>query len=154
MSIDFHKIPRGPGYFKFNNSLLLDSEYKSIIKRSLTETVTINNEANANVLWEIIKGTIRNETIKYATYKKRKESEQECKLNKDIELLENRTQNTSDLNTLDHLQTELNAKRNTLTELIDKRINGYIIISKAQYLESNERNSKLFSSLEKKEIRK
>ena len=32
----------------------------------------INNEANANVLWEIIKGTIRNETIKYATYKNAK----------------------------------------------------------------------------------
>ena len=70
VSIDFHNVPRGPGYFKFNNSLLIDNDYKNIIKRSISETARINSDANPNVLWEVIKGNIRNETIKFATHKK------------------------------------------------------------------------------------
>ena len=38
-----------------------------------------------------------------------------------------------------------------LTEIIDKRINGLIIRSKAQFVENSEKNSKLFSNLEKKQ---
>ena len=78
--IDFYKIPRGPSYFKFNNSLLLDTDFKNIIKISILETARLNNEANPNTLWEIIKGNIRKETIKYATYKKRKETQTEKKI--------------------------------------------------------------------------
>ena len=82
LSIDFYNVPRGPGYFKFNNSLLIDNDYKNTIKRSISETVHINSEANPNILWEVIKGNIRNETIKFATHK-----ETESTLNKEIEIL-------------------------------------------------------------------
>jgi len=33
-----------------------------------------NREANANVRWELIKGCVRNETIRYATKKKHNDS--------------------------------------------------------------------------------
>ena len=69
ISLDLDQIPRGPGYFKLNNSLLLDTSYQTIIKRSISETALINIDSNPNTLWEIIKGNIRNETIRYATIK-------------------------------------------------------------------------------------
>ena len=55
-----------------NNSLLLNPDYQEIIRESINETTTTNADANPNILWELIKGTIRNETIKYAAKKKKK----------------------------------------------------------------------------------
>ena len=59
--------PRGPGYFKLNNSLLLNNDYQNIIRDSITNIVDINKDANDNTKWEIIKGTVRNESIKFAS---------------------------------------------------------------------------------------
>ena len=71
LSIDLNECKRGPGYFKLNNSLILDTEYQQQIKENINNIAIINNDANPNTLWEIIKGTIRNETIKYASAKKK-----------------------------------------------------------------------------------
>lgn len=72
LNLEIKENKRGPGYFKLNNSILFDNEYQRLIKTSITEIVNLNADANANTLWEIIKGTIRNETIKYTSMKKRK----------------------------------------------------------------------------------
>jgi len=71
MNLNFIKNDKGPGYFKLNNSLLLDTEYQNKIKASIQKIVTFNEHANPNVLWEIIKGRIRDETIRYACFKKK-----------------------------------------------------------------------------------
>ena len=54
-----------------NNSVVLHTDYQTKIKNSIKETVDINKNSNPNTLWELIKGTIRNETIKYTTMKKK-----------------------------------------------------------------------------------
>ena len=45
-------------------------------------------------MWELIKGTIINETIKNASFKKKHENELEKKLLKEIEALENKLTTT------------------------------------------------------------
>ena len=73
ISMHFTNEQRGSGYFKINNSLLLQSEYQIQIKNTINETATNNVDANPNVLWEVIKGSIRNTTIQYVSkMKKRK----------------------------------------------------------------------------------
>ena len=67
LKIDVTQHTRGLGYFKLNNSLLLDNEYQEQIKKNINEIVAFNTEANPNTLWELIKETVRNETIKFAT---------------------------------------------------------------------------------------
>ena len=69
--IDVTQHTRGPGYFKLNNSLLLDSEYQEQIKKNINEIVAFNIEANPNILWDLIKRSVRNETIKFATKEKK-----------------------------------------------------------------------------------
>ena len=59
-----------------------------MIKNSLKETVDINKDANPVTLWEVIKGNIRNETIKYASAKKKRELTLEKQLLTDIDHLE------------------------------------------------------------------
>ena len=81
LTIDFIQQPKGPGYFKLNNTLLLENEYKETIKTNIIETVNINKDANPNTLWELVKGTIRNETIKYASTKKKIQNKKEKKIN-------------------------------------------------------------------------
>lgn len=62
---------KGKCYFGINNSLLLVEKYQNIIRKTVEEIKEINTHANPNILWEIIKGKIRNEIIKYAIHAKK-----------------------------------------------------------------------------------
>ena len=150
LNIDFVKIDKGPGVFKINNSILLHQEYQNIIRNCINDTVHINNECNPNTLWELIKGSIRNETIKYTTFKKRKDTEKEKTLTIEIDNLENKLINSNRINENNDIKNELSIKKQELNDLIDKKINGILIRSKANMVEHDEKNSKYFSNLEKK----
>ena len=67
MNMHLTSEQHGPGYFKINNSLLLQNNYLEKIRNAIRETAEINSPANPNVLWEVIKGVITNETIQYET---------------------------------------------------------------------------------------
>ena len=82
------KQPRGPGYFKLNNSVILDQDYQIKIKQSIEEIAEINKDSNPNTLWQIIKGTIRNESIKYTSYKKKTTLTTELNLKNELDKLE------------------------------------------------------------------
>ena len=86
---------RGPGYFKLNNSILLDTQYQAQIKQEITYTVQNNNDANPNTLWEIIKGNIRNTTIRYTSFKQKETRKLEEKTLHDIEKLQTQLHNTN-----------------------------------------------------------
>ena len=70
LDINCNTPTKGPGYFKFNNSLLLVETFIKKIKGCINETVQ-NNNCNPNTLWEVMKGNIRNESIKYSTQRKK-----------------------------------------------------------------------------------
>ena len=73
INLDINKIKRGPGIFKLNNSLLLEEEYKHKIQKAIKDIQELNKDANPVILWSIVKGTIRNETISYSCRKKKKQ---------------------------------------------------------------------------------
>ena len=150
ISFDFIKVEKGPGYFKLNNSLLLDNNYQTSIKNKISETVDLNKHANPNTLWELIKGCIRNTTITFASSKKKKELEKEKQLTKDIEIIQNKLITSTEPTENTQLKINLDTKTKELNVIIDKRINGIIVRSKAQIVEHSEKNSKYFASLEKK----
>ena len=103
-------LTRGPGYFKLNSSLLLDKEYQDIIKKSITEISLINRDANPNTLWEIIKSTIRNETIKFATHTKKTRKQEETIKNEILKLQQNISE-TSDHEKIETLKISLQEKK-------------------------------------------
>ncbi|MCG7875526.1 MAG: reverse transcriptase domain-containing protein [Candidatus Thiodiazotropha endolucinida] len=150
MGIDFKNYKRGPGYFKLNNSLLLDIDYQNIIKTSINEIVRINEEANPNTLWELVKGTVRNETIKFATKKKKEQNIHEEKLKKDIDTLTKEMAETTNIHKIETIKNNLENKNIELENIIETKLNGLILRSKANLVENDERNSKYFASLEKK----
>jgi len=56
---------------------MIDSQYIHSIKKAINDTITFNREAHANVRWELIKGSVRNETIRYATKKTHNDQKKE-----------------------------------------------------------------------------
>ena len=147
VNLNFSKHEKGPGYFKVNNSLLLDTEYQNKMRNSIQEIALLNSSSNANTLWEIIKGRIRDETIKFASIKKKNDLKEEKELNVKIESLEKElTKNPNSETTVENIKTE----KSKLNDLIDKRIKGILLRSKAEWIEGSEKNSKYFANLEKK----
>ena len=84
---------------------------KITVKKSIAEIAEINKEANPNIKWEWIKGTIRNETIKYATYKKKETNKQEKKLTNEINELQNKISESTEANVIEVLKNDLNEKK-------------------------------------------
>ena len=60
---------RGPGIWKFNNSLLNDTNYINLIQTLIHEHTQHNNNTNAQLQWEIIKCEIKSKTMSYAKEK-------------------------------------------------------------------------------------
>lgn len=88
MQVDFANKKRGPGYFKLNNSIILDEKYQTDIRQCILEITANNLNANPNTLWELIKGSIRNTSIQYSSYKKKTEMKTEKTLIEQIDKLE------------------------------------------------------------------
>ena len=96
MILNLNKIERGKGYFKINNSLILQPEYQEKIRNKINELSEVNKNANPNTLWEIIKGSIRNESIKYASYKKKEQNKKEIQLIEEINTLKSKITSNND----------------------------------------------------------
>ena len=141
------KQPRGSGYFKLNNSVILDQDYQNKIKQSIQEVAEINKDSNPNTLWQIIKGTIRNESIKYTSFKKKNTLKIELNLKNEIDTLEKELTDSPNNQTL---IDNLSDKKNELNQIIETQTNGIILRAKAEWVEGAEKNTKYFSNLEKK----
>ena len=143
--------PRGPGYFKLNNSLLLNNDYQNIIRDSITNIVDINKDANDNTKWEIIKGTVRNESIKFASKLKKDMDKNETNLKNEIDKLEKDLSNDTDNNAILEL---LDEKKKLLEAINAKRTEGILIRAKAEWVEGAEKNTTYFANLEKRNAEK
>ena len=71
-----------------NNSILTNEDYQTQIKAGIDETVTYNQNTDPNTLWEILKGPIRNMTVKYVTKLKKEANKNETNIKKKLEHLE------------------------------------------------------------------
>ena len=67
-------VPRGPGYWKLNNALLDDNEYKTLIKDFwITWREKKKDFQNVLIWWDLGKYHLRELTIKFATRKRKQE---------------------------------------------------------------------------------
>lgn len=138
--------PRGPGFWKFNCSLLSDQDYVQIVKHAIRETVAIEDGINPDLLWETIKLRIRTDTIQYSSRKKRCNNNALLALNKRLTRLEYEFQqnpNDEDRNIITLIKQDID-------DLLQNKINGIIMRSKCDWQEYGEKPSKFFLSLEKR----
>ena len=159
LTVEFCTQKKGPGIWKFNNSLLRDQTFVEEIKNCIKETIleysspNLENTASEDLefviddqlLFETIKLKIRGKTIAYSAEKKRNTDKEEKLLEKEIEEIYRKYigNPTSDqLISLNHAQEKLKTLR-------EKKIEGVMIRAKAKWHCEGERNSKYFLNLEK-----
>ena len=131
---------RGPGFWKFNCSLLRDPEYIEHVKHWISETVTIESQQNAGLLWEAIKLKIRTETIKYSSHKKRSKNNIMQALEKRLERLQTKFQ----ANPTDEDDFDIKLIKQDIISLVQEQMNGCLVRSKMDWYEYGEKPSKFF----------
>ena len=138
---------RGKGFWKLNCSLLSDINYVRKIKDTIKQTADINKEANPNILWDVLKMSIRGESIKYGTFKKKKLNSKIEEIQRDILHLQGRINSG---NTDSSLFDEIDVKQQELQNIIAIKTKGAMIRSRVQEIEESETSSKYFFNLEKR----
>ena len=104
--LQFYNQTKGKGTWKFNNSLLQNKEYVTEIKECIKETINqysrpIGDDEpeyllNPHLFWELLKCLIRNKTISFSSYLKKKNEKFSLNLNLKCSRVE--TIKVSDLN--------------------------------------------------------
>ena len=163
LKLKLQESERGRGYWKFNNTLLKDKKYIEVVKATLREIKNRYkiNEANLNdipdneiefnindqLFLETLLMTIRGNTIKYSSIKKRKKLEDEHKLEQEIKQLEDEINN--DFSNIDDEKIlNLSRKKNILTDIRKEKIEGVMLRSRSRYQDLGEKPSKYFFNLE------
>ena len=102
---------------------------------------------NDQLLLETILLMIRGETIKYSSYKKKCNNEQEVNLEKEIKQLEEQVQNNLNNTTMEEILL-LEDKKNKLEEIRKIKIDGVMLRSRCRYEDLGEKPTKYFLNLE------
>ena len=140
---DMKSEDRGPGYWKFNSSLLTNSTVVEQIRKEIAADIRSVSSKNPEEAWEIIKKRIKKTAMRIA----RKEASEKnlliSQLNEIISDLETRLPLPEKDDTL-----LLDSKRD-LTKLLDEKTNSLIFRSKAKWYAEGDRSSKYFFNLEK-----
>ena len=137
---------RGKGYWKFNSSLLKQTDYVENLKMKLTEWRSLYEEFQSKQgLWELIKYEIRKFTINYSPKNKKKERGSEKVLLNTLENLER----SFAINPTEEIFTEIQSVKKQLEKIDNDKLNGAIVRSRIKWVEQGEKSSKFFFSMEK-----
>ncbi len=139
--------PRGPGFWKFNCSLLHDTEYVNMIKNTIRETVEMNREANHQLLWDVVKDQVRGDTIRYSSVKKKLSSQKQKELEEKVQRLESELDTNPES---DSISAELIKGREDLDKIHEEKTKGARIRCRANWYEDGEKSTKYFLNLEKR----
>ena len=164
LSLSLNRIKRGPGFWKFNNSLLRNEAFVSKIKKTIKETISFYAEdevkfdqngcivgdcvfdINDQLFFETLMMIIRGEAISYASFIKKQSVNREKDLEKNIEELERKLivhdDKTVILKEMHQMKSELETFRLKTNE-------GIMIRSRIKWMEFGEKPSKFFLNLEK-----
>ena len=150
---------RGKGYWKFNSQLLREFVYVEKVKTCIKENVSeyylsgdindlLNVELTCNdqVFFEILKMKIRSISISHSITKTREEKDLTLKLEKDILNLEDIMNSApSEL-----IQSSLNNKNIEFERKREEKVEGILLLSKANWHENGEKGRGYTSSIKGK----
>ena len=137
---------RGPGFWKFNNSLLRDDAHVDELRKNVKlYKAKYESIDDKGLKWGLIKMEIRGFTVKYTKVKgKRRKNDELILQNKINELqlkLESNPNNSQYLN-------DLYAAKLRLQKIMHFKTKGAILRSKVRWYDEGERNTRYFFNLE------
>lgn len=142
-SLKFSEFERGPGFWKFNTSLLQDLAYIERIKKLCVADEIINFGSNASDRWEFFKFRAREVSIEYSKIKKSKEKV----------FLQSLEQHMRELMVLQDLgigvEPELDTVRREIRECERAKARAAAFRAKALWADEGEKPTKYFLNLER-----
>ena len=144
LNIQGSSITPGRGYWKFNNSHLLQDEFKSDTRAIVSDTVNSSFDSYRG-LWDTIKFKIKDHAIRYGKKRKKESDSLKRNVQQDIE----RVKSTPNFMTDSNLRKQLFDNEIKLNRIIDQEVKGIITRSRVQWTEEGERSTKFFFGLEK-----
>jgi len=140
-----NEFNRGPGTWKFNNSLLEDDDFKEPIvffyPQIHEKYVYVKDK---QLLWELIKMELRMKIIKYSKEKRLELRKRESTLQKELQDLDYKICNT-DFEILDrNIFVEYEAAKEELKKIYEQKGKEAIFRSKVKWLEQGEKPTKYF----------
>ena len=137
---------KGSGYWKLNCSYLHDEDFLAGIRKTISDTVEFNHQAEPILLWETLKCQIRGFALRFASRKKKSKINIMQVLEKRINFLENVLKD----NYSDETELQLMQVRDELNKYIEEKTKGAMIRSKCRWYEDGEKSTKYFLNLEKR----
>ena len=143
------ELKRGPGTWKFNNTLLEDQDYIDLINFIYPWTLEKYKDVESKqLLWELIKMELRAKTMSYSKKKRAEVKNREIFLQHNLDELDYKICNDADLNP--HILDQYEAEKNELNSLYELKGKEAIFRSKVKWIEQGEKPTKYFFNLEKK----
>ena len=149
INLNLKKTPeRGRGFWKINNSLLMDKDYIKLINSLLEDcSAKFQNIQNKALVWDCIKCEIRGATIQFAVQKAKEKRQYETNLRAELKVLEDKLDNNEEV------MDTYNTVKKDLEQIEEEKLRGNIVRSRAQLIEEGEKCSKYFMNLENRNYR-
>ena len=137
---------RGPGYYKFNNLLLKDTRFVSYMNNVIEEYIAEQKDENPEILWELLKHKIKNESIRYSKNIAINKRNRLIELYANLNGCDTALANNPDNQELQHEREQLKFKIDLFEQ---ERTKSAILRCKEKIIVEGEKNSKYFLNLEK-----
>jgi len=149
------KQERGPGFWKFNSSLLKHKIFTEAIRKHIQFITQKYNSLTNNCLkWDMIKMEIGIFTRSYCKKKSRQKRDEETELLATLTKLEQEIDKTENETIRTRLIKQSESIKGNLDQILNEKVKGTILRSKVRWYEDGERNSKYFYNLEKRNFNK
>ena len=137
--------PRGPGLWKFNNSLLQDTNFIEYISDRMNALIEgIEHFPSVKLWWDFFKNSLKAEIISFSRTKRKNLSHERVVLTNEIIRLKALLV-CGDFS----VSSVIRDLENKLKDLVLKELSGVTIRSKARWLEEGEKPSRFFFKLER-----
>lgn len=144
-------IPRGPGFWKFNNTLLDDEVYIAHIRKLIPQIREKYSFVQVKRLfWELMKMEIREKSISFAKQKSRALFERETEISRRLDHLDNLICNSNNLLNINTTLNEYEALKTELHSIYDRKGKAAMFRSKCRWIENGEKPTKYYFNLEKR----
>ena len=142
---------RGPGFRKFNNSLLADDEYLEMVGELYPFLRNkYKNVKDIQLFWELLKMEIRSATISFAKGKAKIRNMREFEVIKLLEEMDNVICNSDNLENVEKELKYYDELKRELNEIYERKGRAAMYRSKCRWVEKGERPTKYFFNLEKR----
>lgn len=149
--VDLSTEKRGPGFWKFNDTLLNDKKYKELIQKKIEETMIKNSKEKLDPLlsWEMIKNEAIGSTLSYSSLKAKERNKNIEELESKINKLEDDLDQCNDPQDMKALYNQLTNAKYDLDMILVEKTAKIIANTKAKWYNEGEASTKYFFNLEK-----